>query len=239
MEGLWRENGKTLVFVKCNHYLVKYVILKQMIMATFDFIKGITGKIGPVVHYVTKDGKLVIREHVIPHNPQTPKQQANRQKMGLVNKRLSPLAPFIKRGHPELYNAYRSVVGKACREAVVGKYPNLEFDYSKIQIASGNLPVPVDVQLQYDSEAGSVIFRWDLGSTETSQSINGIDKVYIVCFNADLPTEGLLMQPATRADGEATVEHPAEWDISNTHFWMYFSSPDLQQNSSSLYFKVG
>ena len=208
-----------------------------MIMATFDFIKGITGKIGPVVHYVTKDGKLVIREHVIPHNPQTPKQQANRQKMGLVNKRLSPLAPFIKRGHPELHNAYRSVVGKACREAVVGKYPNLEFD-CKIQIASGNYRCRW-TQLQYDSEAGSVIFRWDPSHVETSQSGSGNDKVYIVCFNADFPTEGQLMQPATRADGEAIVELPAEWETGSTHFWMYFASPDLQKNSNSLHLKVG
>lgn len=207
-------------------------------MATFDFLKGISGKVGSVVYYVTKDGKLVIREHSVSKNPRTPKQQANREKFGLVNKRLSPLSAFIKRGHPNHQNVYREIANKARQEAVVGEYPNFEFDYSKVQIASGDLSAPVSVQLRHDPEAGSVTFRWDPSHVETSQSGSGNDKVYIVCFNADLPAEGTLKQPATRADGEAIVELPTEWETNTTHFWMYFASPDLQKNSDSLYLKI-
>lgn len=121
---------------------------------------------------------------------------------------------------------------------MAGEYPNFEFDYSKIQIGSSDLPVPIGVQLRHALEAGSATFRWGPDGTKTSQSGNGNDKVYIVWFNVDLPAEGTLKEPATHVNGEAIVELPAEWKTGSTYFWLYFASPDLQKNSNSLYLKI-
>ena len=57
----------------------------------------ISGKIGPYVAYVRKDGTQVLREHIIPKDPKTPKQLAYRMRFGMVNKCLSPLNKAIKK----------------------------------------------------------------------------------------------------------------------------------------------
>lgn len=61
-------------------------------MGTYDSSKlsGLSGRIGPVVFYVTKNGKQVFRNHVKPTDPRTPAQRANRARFGLANKPSRP-----------------------------------------------------------------------------------------------------------------------------------------------------
>ena len=108
-------------------------------MGTIDLSKvsGLSGKVGPLVFYVTKNGKQVFRNHVKPTDPGTPKQVAHRAKFGLANKALSPLNKAITRGHPGDPNAYRAMVGKAYREAIEGEYPDFRDHSNSLFFALG------------------------------------------------------------------------------------------------------
>lgn len=51
-------------------------------------LKGASGKIGDIVTF-ERNGTQVIREYVIPKDPKSPAQLAQRMKCGVVNKGLS------------------------------------------------------------------------------------------------------------------------------------------------------
>lgn len=208
-------------------------------MGTIDLSKSarMSGRIGPVVAYVTKGGKQVFRAYVKPRNPQTPKQMAHRAKFALVNRGLSPLRIAIQRGHPGEANPYRRLVGKAYHEAVAGTYPHFYLDYGKVQIAGGPLPLPSGVRLHFDVLSRTATFTWDTHSGYLSLPASHKDKVYIVCFDTALPAEVQTLARGTRSAGRASVTLPEDWEPATTHFWIYLASPDLQKTSGSCYLK--
>ena len=206
-------------------------------MATFDFTKGISGKIGNTVFYVTKDGTQVVRSHVKPKNPRTPKQQASRARFALVNKELRHLANAIRGGNPRDPNAYRSAIGKACKEAVAGEYPDLYIDYSKIQVASGELQTPRYARVKYDAGARTAYFEWDPQRADTPSPGRSHDRVFIVLHNTDMHVECSTIQKGARSDGKASIELPERWQVDTTHFWLYLTTLDFQESSRSIYLK--
>lgn len=195
----------------------------------------LSGKIGTVVAYVTKDGKQSFRNYVKPANPQTPKQMANRMKFGFVNTVLSPLNSVIKRGYPGDKKAYRRLIGLAFREAVGGEHPNFSFNYGKVQIADGPLPLPADVQMQYDPHTRLATLGWSTETQNALQPAQDADSVLVVCLHATQYPEVFTHHAGKRHQGASVFELPQEWDIEHTHFWLYLTCPDLKHNSKSLY----
>ena len=198
----------------------------------------LSGKIGPVVTYVS-NGKQVVRSHVIPKDPKTPKQLAHRMKVSLINKGLSPLNKIIKLGFKSSDKTYRKLVGEAYHTTVIGEYPNLTLDYSKVQIAEGDVQLPVDVTVEISTDAISGIstanFKWGKQISVSSQMGRNDDQVNVVCLNqAELYAVSSL-NTAPRIAGKASFAIPKGWKIEDIHFWIFLSTSDLQFNSNSIY----
>ncbi|WP_313382272.1 DUF6266 family protein [Proteiniphilum saccharofermentans] len=206
-------------------------------MGSIDLSKlaGLSGKIGPIVVYVTKGGKQVYRRHVTPVNPRTPKQVAQRAKFTLATKALSPLNKVIKRGYPGSENTFRKLIGKAYHEAITGEYPHYAIDYSQIQIAGGNLQLPTDIRLRVDPRSGTTVLSWNPLRVWSSLPGSDNDMVYIVCFNSDKPLEVQTLKQGTRAAGQTSIKIPKGWKPETTHWWLYLTSHDMQDNSNSMY----
>ena len=207
-------------------------------MASFkdSFYGKLSGKIGPITTYV-RNGTQVVRANTIPRDPKTPKQLAHRLKFSLVNKGLSPLNSAIKIGHRGDTNAYRTLVGKAYHEAIVGEYPDLYLDYSMVKIADGDLQLPAEIKFEYNKETNSALFSWDKLTTESTGPARDNDQINIVIFNEKLNAVDHIAEVAKRLDGKASIVLPRNWNRNETHFWVYFSSYALQMNSESLYIK--
>lgn len=205
---------------------------------------GISGKIGPYVAYVTKDGKQVLRKHTIPRDPKTPKQQAYRMRFGLVNKALSPLNKIIKAGFKNEKNAYRSTVSKALNDAVMGEYPNYRFNYGKIQVTEGKLQLPTFVDILLEKESGKVTINWNPQLIFTTYPGKEDDHVNIVCLNESIPFTKKLVNVATRSAGSVSIDLKSklglsdDYNSSELHFWLYLSTNDLMMKSDSVYLKI-
>jgi hypothetical protein len=91
---------------------------------------GISGKIGPIIAYVTKTGKQVFKKYVVPKDPRTEKQLASRMRFGLANSAASPLNKALKRSFSNQANAYRKTVSQILKNAIQGEYPDYSVDYS-------------------------------------------------------------------------------------------------------------
>lgn len=203
----------------------------------------ISGKIGPYVAYVRKDGKQVLREHITPKDPKTPKQLAYRMRFGMVNKCLSPLNKAIKKGFLKTDNAYRKEISKVLSNAVLGEYPDYKLDYSKIQVAEGKIQVPSFVSVEVDENMRVATFKWNPQLIFETYPGREDDQVNIVCLNEATPEAVNFINAAKRSAGSATIDLSSKmiinesWDSKDLHFWLYLSRFDLTQNSDSVYVK--
>lgn len=211
-------------------------------MGEIDLNKfGLSGKIGPIVAYITKSGKQAYREYIVPNDPRTPKQLAYRSKFALVNSSLTPFCKVIKDGYSQKHNAYRSVISKVLREAIEGEYPNFRINYSKMQVAGGRLQLPTDITSEFDSELGALRITWNTKTCDDSKYNRSGDKVNIVCFDESRKKVFVKYYAASRRDGELTHQINESYESINPkdlHFWIYLSSRDLEDNSDSWYVEV-
>ena len=201
-------------------------------------LKGASGKIGDIVTF-ERNGTQVIREYVIPKDPKTHAQLAQRMKMKLANKGLSPLKFIIKQGHIGNSKAYRSSISKTMKDCIIGTYPNLTLEYSKVELAVGKLQLPENALISFDNKTNTINLIWSSRLTFSDQPGRMNDKVNIIYLNEKLLVANQVSNRPIRSDGKASLKLPDNWEIADTHIWIYLSSYDLLQNSNSLYFKEG
>lgn len=108
-------------------------------------------------------------------------------------------------------NVYRKLVGKACREAVTGIYPDLRLDYSQIPLAVGRLQLPVDIKLHFESLSHTDTFSWNTQLVYPSQPGSDNDKMNIVCFDSDHPAEVKTFGSCTRAACKVVISLDGDW----------------------------
>ena len=214
-------------------------------MGKIDLNKmGLSGRIGPIIAYVTKGGKQAFRQYTVPSDPKTPKQLASRMRFGLANSALSPLNSIIKHGYRDVNNAFRSTVSMVLKNAITGEYPNYSIDYSKIQIAGGKLQPLTGVTVTVDEDSGTVYFSWDPQQEGTSRPAKGNDQVNIACLNIAVSEAKNFINRAKRSSDSAAIDlnrlpgiETAD-SINDLHFWVYLTSGDLKSNSDSVYVKI-
>lgn len=206
-------------------------------MGFIDLTKtGLSGRIGPIVAYVV-DGKQMYRTYTKTDKPKTENQKANQSKFGLVSSSISPLYKVIKEGFKDEKITFGGVCGKISREAVTGVSPDYKIDYSKIQIAKGDIKSPENISCDVDKDAKIVTLSWE-PMTSSPGLRGGEDKFQIVCFNESFPKEIITINKYSIDMGEAAVEIPERWNLADTHLWVYIKSWDGERNSDSVYFTI-
>lgn len=206
-------------------------------MGTIDPAKNdaTTGKVGQEVHYVNSKGTRCVRAHVVPSNPRTAKQTSNRSLFALVSKSLAPLRKVIRQGYGGSDAAYHTLFGKACREAVEGEYPDYRFNYGKIQLSRGRLPLPLHAGLDYLPATREARFSWEGEEEALSRNGSAADMVRIIALHADRYAEVRVLHAGTRGSGSFTYLLPGHWKAEQTHYWLYLLSHDMQERSDSYY----
>jgi len=189
----------------------------------------ISGKHGTAVAAVM-NGKPVIKVFTPPSNPNSPGQQAQRMKFGLVATSLNPLRNIIIVGFGSK-QGYNQATSVALRNAIAGTYPELSINYAKVVIASGSLPQSPNVEIAYVANSGANV-SWD-SETWTSGSPN--DAVHIAFLNPVTQMAVYMAGQATRQNGVLTAELPATWRGATIHAWIFFTSADYQLTSASQY----
>ena len=201
-----------------------------------------SGKIGPVVVYTTKYGTEVLRKHVIPKDPKTPKQLAYRMKFALVSSGLSPFSKIIKDGYNQKRGAYRAVFSKTISEAIEGEYPNFSLNYSKIQLTEGKLKLPSKIEAS--KQNNSLIITWNPQTKGLPVLNRSDDKVNIVCLDESTNKVFVKYNAAKRGYGEVNIDinkllkrdsESQTMNFEKLHFWLYLSSKYGEDNSGSWY----
>ena len=208
-----------------------------MVKISESVLGDISGKIGPVVAYM-RNGESIVREHVIPKDPKTPAQLAQRMKLKLANNGLRPLKNQINIGYEGTGFTYRKVVGITMKENIVGGYPNLRIDYSRVKISEGKLQLPDYANVEFDIKTHTAKFYWDNQTPSNSKLGKSNDLVRIFLFNEKHMVGLTAPESENREKGFMTIAIPENWSIDDMHFWLILRSQHFKDKSDSLYIKL-
>lgn len=190
----------------------------------------ISGKHGDVVAVTMKDGTCYFRAYIIPPNPNTAKQQSQRAVFGFVVKELNCMRKLFAITFNGQYGINKAV-SLAMKTCVTGEFPDFRLDYSKLQIAVGNLPVS---SFQNIGKITSALFRLNWNYDE-STVVNFNDEISIVLLDNYRKQVIHFQNIAKRSSGMVDFSIPDFWLGSEIHTWMYFSSPNNSRFSESKY----
>ncbi|RZM24734.1 MAG: hypothetical protein EOO88_21795 [Pedobacter sp.] len=190
---------------------------------------GVSGKVGNTIYYML-NGKQMARKVGRTAKSPTSAQLANRQAMKVTIDFLRPLSAIIRTGfglEAERRNIYpqNAAVGynKSC--AIKGQYPNLEMDYEKVLVSTGNMLKLYDPGATWSGNAEdgySLWFNWDVGM-EDREWPRCNDVVLLLAYFPEvaLPEEGenregflhaeacIKTDGARRKEGQDVLEIPA------------------------------
>lgn len=202
--------------------------MAQFKSTTFGKISGRYGE--ALATQLKTTGKNYLRVASVPSNPRTNKQVVHRGKFGFINRVMLPFYPVFKitfGGNPGI----RTGITYAFKNAIIGEYPDFELDYSQLLFTNGGLYQSGLVTAVKTANTG-IKMNWDYSDLAGT---NSNDLVNFIFFNQDANQAMITQGDVERNVATATVEMPAIWIGGNIHCWMFFTSPDGKQNSTSQY----
>ena len=211
-----------------------FYTMSKFVSTTFGLISG---RHGSAVAAVNPDGTNVLRVYNRPSNPNSPKQQEQRAKFGLVTREISNFREVIKQGHKNPY-AVNKVISQVLKTGITGVMPDFKINYEMLPLASGPLPGVSDVLATAESESTRVILTWDTTIGTLGIAGSETDKLNIVAYNVSAKMCVLNPGVGDRQLGSSSLELPEGWMGDEVHLWAYMSREDGSVNSDSLYVGV-
>ena len=190
----------------------------------------ISGKHGPAVAALFKNGTNILKVFRKASNPDTPRQKNQRSKFGFVVKELNCMRSVFTITFDGQYGINR-VVSMAMKTSLTGEYPDFKLDYSKIIISEGTLNKTAQVRLE---QVGGSTVKIDWNAEELLGR-NPADNVNLVFLNQTSKSVILKQNVALSGAGSAEVDLPVNWLDKELHSWIYFTSPNGIQYSTSQY----
>jgi hypothetical protein len=100
------------------------------------------------------------------------------------------------------------------------------------------LQLPANVKISTGEDFSVVNFSWDPQITVPAKNSRHDDHVNIVCLDSGILQETHAYNVAKRSEGKATFVLPKGWLLKTSHFWIFLTSYDLENNSDSLYLNI-
>lgn len=116
--------------------------------------------------------------------------------------------------------------------ALTGKFPDVSFDFSKVNLLVGNLASP-SATMHHMEGSDNLNFSWSV-CTQCNSNKNDELMAMIYCPS----TEGFWCEQnlgITRADGFCTIDVPYDFQGNEVHVWLAYRSADRRSNSNSSY----
>ncbi|MEX0686948.1 MAG: DUF6266 family protein [Balneolales bacterium] len=196
-----------------------------------------SGSVNNVV-FSSRNGKPYIRSKPDKvSNPQTPAQQANRMKLGLLSGMLARFKPFIRVGFIDLPpgKSSRDVAYSAnSKHVFTGEYPDIAIDYTRAMVSGGPLAPATDAVLSLNGQ--TLTFTWN-PQPSTDMKFNNQDIAMVLLYHASSDTVDYSLRAAERRTGQCEMEISPEMASfpDSLHAWISFISSDGKRVSDSVH----
>ncbi|WP_139298307.1 DUF6266 family protein [Pedobacter hartonius] len=193
------------------------------------------GKLGGYVSYFLH-GELVTRSiGVIDHWSDA--QYANQMRTGLTTALLKPVKALINIGlkyspkPKRSWSAYTQATSINKKQAIKGIYPDLEIDFEKVVLAIGDIPVPLNPQVQLSD--GRIRFTWDADQQADGADQN--DQVMCVAYFPETFQAFNQLSGAKRGEEKQDITLPSFTEEMRIETYICYVSEDRRRVSNSVY----
>ena len=181
----------------------------------------IVGKLGNDIYYVWKGKQKVRKYNAKVKNPNTPLQQANRQKLVMATRLGSRLKQVVRVTYQgsKKESQYNEFVSHVYRSVISGEFPDYVIDYTILQVARGNILAPrLMVAEKCDN---NLVLSWYAGFNENGRRQHD-DRMALLLINS-AGEINLTYNLATRIDEKAKLQLPENFK-SNFHAWAFYTA---------------
>lgn len=200
--------------------------------------KGLLGKLsGSIGNVVVSSWKGIpyIRSKPSGNTSNTPAQQRQRSKFGVVIKFVNQLKPVINRGFK--YNTDRmtelnSATSYLMKHAMKGDEDTPTLDYPAVLVARGSLPGPADASAERDGKA--ITLQWTMRENAGTKRKDD----YLVAVAYDAKNERAYCEVATnvhRQDEQYTFTPDGAPDGQPLHIYLAFADAGGGDACDSMY----
>jgi len=206
-------------------------------MATNEkgILGGFSGKVGTVIggSWNGVDYMRGLPSHMT--NPQTEKQQNQREKVAIIIQFLRPLKDFLRVGfHKQAIkmSAFNAATSYNMAHALFDNDPNFGIDYSKVMVSQGKLPVALNPAVSTPAE-DQVKFTWDDNS-----SVKGAmpdDRALLLVVAPEIGKAYTEMEGNLRTSGSQVLNLPPEFEGTEVQCYISFQNANQTGISDSSY----
>ncbi|MBB2147541.1 DUF6266 family protein [Pedobacter gandavensis] len=193
-----------------------------------------SGKIGNVVFYML-NGQPVCRMNGKPGKPSI-KQLGNRQAMAVTMDLVAPMADFInvsfkQEAEGTVKNPHNLAVSYNKKEALIGEYPNIKVDYSKVILSRGDLEMVSDLKISKGEDG--INLSWN---TDISENGSYDDLLMVLVNHPTKKRASSYLNAAKRADGSCFIPISEEWMMrEQMEIYVSLKSSNEKSISDSVY----
>lgn len=207
-----------------------------------------SGKVGEVIGSSWNGIPYIKSRPASFHDAKTPAQLAHRMKLQVAHRFIKSVKECIEVGFRQIsehQSPYNKAVSYIMKNAVMGEYPSMHIEPSKVVLSQGNLADAKESSAS-KNEKGEIAFSWDVNrlgendflkeKTETQSTLQVDDTAWLVAYNFSKQEAKTARQD--RDLGHATIEIPDDWNGDEIGCYIFFSSNKDNKVSDSQFLGV-
>lgn len=202
---------------------------------------GFSGAVGTIVGCVFR-GMDIIKSKPRPSSKKPVQSQIDQRFIfALITEFMRLLGDYIRLGYSsknQKLSPLNAAVQYNLKNAITGKSPNFEIDYSKMRISNGTLNSVSDLTIILNA-AGRVEVTWNKAYEDMynpdEKLIRDNDRAYIFIYSEDTHFALKTGAATLRSAGSLKAPLPSENAGEKMHVWLFFVSEDEKQSSTSKY----
>jgi len=175
-----------------------------------------------------------ISKLAIPQEEKVNGRLAVQQRFKLAMEFLAPLSGLINRCR--LPHKRKTPLGQAMSQvlhsAIEGEYPKQYVNPAKVLLCKGILSMPLEIEVVRMGALIQLEYHNDLHRLICGEAD---DEIVICVYNPELRIAGINDEPATRAEGKATIHLPVQLRSTRVHVYVLAHSRDRKRFSRSVY----
>ena len=201
-----------------------------------------SGKVGTVIGSSWNGIPYIKSKATTFHDAKTPAQLAHRLKLQVAHGFVKSVKTYAEIGFRKVsgnQTPYNRAVSCIMKQAIVGEYPTLYIEPSKVVLSQGKL-AGAEECLATKEKDKKISFSWSMTSSSaengTTDEINVLDGVeddtaWLIAYN--FTKQEVKALQANRKDQKDILEYPNRWKGDKIGCYIFFASNETDDTSDS------